>query len=250
MKSTRTRLRGEAVPSAFDRAAMSYDKLVAVNPGYHRHLRASVRRLRLPNAGAGLQLLDAGCGTGASTAALLAVAPRAEITAVDASGEMLERARRKNWPSTVRFVHAPVAELADAGVRGPFDGILAAYLIRNLADPIAQLRSFRDLLRPGGTLAVHEYSVRDSLVASAVWQAVCLGIIIPAGFMSTGDSTLFQHLRRSVVAFDGARQFQRKLGEAGFISVHEETMTGWQREIVHTFLATRPADPDRGCGGS
>ena len=33
---------------------------------------------------------------------------------------------------------------------GPFDGILAAYLMRNLADPDAQLRAFRALLRPGG----------------------------------------------------------------------------------------------------
>src|ERR1700760_406231 len=125
-------VRRSAVPAAFDAGAFAYDRLVGANPGYHEHLRLSARRMRLPDGGRGLRLLDAGCGTGASTAALLAVAPRAGITAIDASGEMLARARAKLWPDTVRFVHAPVEELAEAGIYGPFDAVFAAYLIRNV----------------------------------------------------------------------------------------------------------------------
>src|SRR6185312_8206043 len=116
----------QAVPAAFDAGAFAYDRLVGANPGYHEHLRLSARRMRLPGEGRGLRLLDAGCGTGASTAALLAAAPHAEIVAVDASGAMLERARAKRWPPSVTFVHTPVEQLAAAGVHGPFDGILAA----------------------------------------------------------------------------------------------------------------------------
>src|ERR1700759_980699 len=128
------------VPAAFDVGAFAYDRLVGTSPGYHAHLRLSAQRLRLPNDGRGLRLLDAGCGTGASTAALLSVAPHAEITAIDASGGMLDEAKNKPWPSSVRFVHTPVEGLAENGVVGPFDGILAAYLIRNLSDPDTQLR--------------------------------------------------------------------------------------------------------------
>ena len=228
------------VPGAFDVGAAAYDKLVGANPGYHDHLRISARRLRIPDGGRGLRLLDAGCGTGASTAALLEAAPHAEIVAVDASAGMLEQAAAKSWPDTVRFVHSPIEKLADAGVHGPFDGILAAYLLRNLADPDAQLRRFSDLLRPGAMLAVHEYSVKDSAVAQGIWNAVCWGIIIPAGWRKTGDSTLYRHLWRSVNDFDGAAQFQRRLAAAGFTGVHSETMPGWQRNIVHTFLAGTP----------
>ena len=90
--------------------------------------------------------MDAGCGTGASTAALLSVAPYAEIVAVDASQGMLDEAQAKSWPPSVRFVHTRVEALAENGVVGPFDGILAAYLMRNLADPDTQLRALRDLL--------------------------------------------------------------------------------------------------------
>jgi ubiquinone/menaquinone biosynthesis C-methylase UbiE len=226
------------VPAAFDVGAAAYDRLVGANPGYHAHLRLSARRMRL--RGEGLRLLDAGCGTGASTAALLAVAPGAEIVAVDASRGMLDAAQAKRWPRSVRFVHGRIEDLSELGVAGPFDGILAAYLLRNLADPDAQLRRFRALLRPGGTLAVHEYSVRDSPAARWVWHAVCWAIIIPTGRRQTGDATLYRHLWRSVLAFDGAARFRDRLRAAGFTAIHSETVPGWQRNIVHTFLADAP----------
>ncbi|OYN76408.1 class I SAM-dependent methyltransferase [Mycolicibacterium sphagni] len=228
------------VPGAFDVGAHAYDSLVGANPGYHDHLRISARRMRIADGGRGLRLLDAGCGTGLSTAALLTAAPHAEVIAVDASAGMLAEAAAKSWPETVRFVHSPIEDIADAGVHGPFDGIFAAYLLRNLTDPDAQLRRFREMLRPGATLAVHEYSVRDSRAAKAIWNVVCWGIIVPSGWLQTRDSTLYRHLWRSVNGFDGAAAFQRRLAAAGFAGVHSETMPGWQRDIVHTFLADVP----------
>jgi ubiquinone/menaquinone biosynthesis C-methylase UbiE len=229
------------VPAAFDVGAHAYDRLVGTSPGYHEHLRLSAQRLRLPNEGRGLRLLDAGCGTGASTAALLSVAPHAEIVAIDASGGMLEEARAKSWPATVRFVHTPVEGLAENGVAGPFDGILAAYLIRNLADPDKQLRALCDLLAPGATLAVHDYSVRDSRVATAIWNAVAWGIIIPSGWLRTRDATLYRHLWRSVRTFDGAAQLRQRMRDAGFVAVHSETMPGWETNVAHTFLGDAPS---------
>ena len=47
--------------------------------------------------------------------------------AVDASRGMLDAARAKRWPPSVRFVHGRIEDLAALGVTGPFDGILAAY---------------------------------------------------------------------------------------------------------------------------
>jgi len=100
------------VARAFDEHARSYDRLVGANRGYHEHLRMSARRMGLRDRGAGMRLLDLGCGTGASTQALLDAAPEAEIIGVDASYEMLSIARAKTWPPGVRFVHASVDELA------------------------------------------------------------------------------------------------------------------------------------------
>jgi ubiquinone/menaquinone biosynthesis C-methylase UbiE len=236
-----TGLPREDVPAAFDVGASAYDRLVGTSPGYHAHLRLSAQRLRLPDEGRGLRLLDAGCGTGASTAALLSVAPRADIVAIDASKGMLDEAKNKSWPPSVQFVHTPVEGLAENGVVGPFDGILAAYLIRNLADSDTQLRALRDLLAPGATLAVHDYSVRDSRAATAVWNAVCWGIIIPSGWWRTRDATLYRHLWRSVLTFDGATRLRQRMRDAGLVAVHSETMPGWENHIAHTFLGDAPS---------
>ncbi|RDH77364.1 methyltransferase domain-containing protein [Mycolicibacterium moriokaense] len=237
---TEGRTQKSQVPAAFDAGAAAYDGLVDANPGYHRHLRMSAARMRIPAAGEGLRLLDAGCGTGASTAALLSAAPKAEIVAVDASSGMLAEAEAKRWPSTVRFVHSRIEDLGDAGVDGPFDGIFAAYLLRNLEDPDAQLTEFRTLLKPAGTLAVHEYSVRDSKLAAAMWNGVCATIIIPMGKLRSGDASLYRYLRRSVNDFDGAEAFRNRLRANGFSDVRSETVPGWQRNIVHTFTAVAP----------
>ncbi len=240
MRGGETGLPPGGLSAAFDAGAAAYDRLVGANPEYHAHLLLSARRMRIPNHGKGLRLLDAGCGTGASTAALLAVAPEADIVAVDASRGMLDAALAKDWPASVRFVQTPIERLAEHGITGPFDGILAAYLIRNLADPDGQLRTFRTLLRPGGTLAVHEYSVRDSAAATLIWHAACWGIIIPAGWWRTRDTALYRYLWRSVLAFDGAARFRQRRADAGFTAVHSEPVPGWEANLVHTFLADAP----------
>ncbi|MFC0499217.1 class I SAM-dependent methyltransferase [Streptomyces mutabilis] len=233
-------LRDTALADAFDHGSGRYDRLVSLNPGYHAQLRRSARRLGLPDGGAGRRVLDLGCGTGASTAALAAAFPVAEIVGVDASAGMLERARAKHWPSGVRFVHAPAEELRRAGVHGPFDAVLAAYLFRNLTDPDTVLRTVRGLLVPGGRLAVHEYALGGRRADRLMWDAVCRGVILPLGTV-TGDRTLYRHLWRSVAEFDTVPAFGARLGRAGFEDVRVLPLPGWQTGITHTFVGRRAA---------
>ena len=231
------------VARAFDEHARSYDRLVGANRGYHEHLRMTARRMGLRDRGAGLRLLDLGCGTGASTQALLDAAPEAEIIGVDASSEMLSIARAKTWPPGVSFVHASADDLASAGITGFYDGILAAYLLRNLAEPNAALRAFHAILKPGAPLAVHEYSVADSARSKAIWSAVCWGVIIPMGKLRSGSADLYKYLWRSVLDFDGVEAFTTRMHATGFVDVKVQTFPGWQQHIVHTFLGRRAEEP-------
>lgn len=226
-----------SVVSDFNRVARSYDLLTALNPGYKRHLRMSAKRLSLaPRA----KILDLCCGTGISTLAIRETYPDARISALDFSSGMLEQAKQKNKLVGVEWVHGDATEPARFGVEGPFDAIYMAYGIRNLPDPDLCLANLRALLRPGGQLCVHEYSVADSRLSQMVWNAVTLGVVIPSGRLFAGSSDIFRYLRRSVLEFDGIGALESRLRNAGFEEVRTLPMDGWQRGIVHSFLAKRP----------
>ncbi|WP_086668980.1 class I SAM-dependent methyltransferase [Lentzea kentuckyensis] len=225
------------VPGKFTRAARGYDFLVGLNPGYHQALRRSARALGLRP---GMRVLDLGCGTGASTAALVASAPGVEIVAVDASEGMLARARQKRWPDTVRFVHSRAEDVDE----GRFDAVFAAYLVRNLPEPDGLLRRVRELLKPGAPLVLHEYSVRDSVVSTALWTMLC-GFIVPAGWLVTGDRSLYTYLWRSVMDFDGATALRDRLRRNGFVGVRSAPLPGLQLGVVHTFVGHTPEREQR-----
>ena len=225
------------VPGEFDRVARSYEFLTGLNPGYRRHLRLSASRLGVaPDS----RILDLCCGTGASTRAILAQHPTAQVIAADGSPGMLAEARRRLPEERVQLCLADAMDPAASGIGGPFDAILMAYGIRNMSDPDRCLVNLIDLLRAGGTVCFHEYSVAETATARATWNAVSLGVIIPGGFLTSGTTRLYRYLRRSVLDFDGVTAFEERLRRAGFTDVRTEPMDGWQRGIVHSFMARRP----------
>ena len=224
------------VPRAFDGVAKRYDLMTGLNPGYRRHLRLSAQRLEAPPVG---RLLDLCCGTGLSTRALRSTYPAAELVALDASEGMLAQARAKTRLEA-SFVLGDATDPAAAGVTGTFDGILMAYGIRNVPDRDRCLANLFELIEPGGRICFHEYSVRDTPLRQWIFNAVCAGFIEPVGLLTGGDASIYRYLRKSVNEFPGARAFEEQLRLAGFTEVHTAPLDGWQRGIVHSFLATRP----------
>jgi ubiquinone/menaquinone biosynthesis methyltransferase len=222
----------------FDRVAPRYDVLQRLNPGYRAHLRRSAQRLAAPARG---RILDLCCGTGLSTEALVGCYPEAEIVGVDLSAGMLASARQKPGLRRVRFVHGDAMDLAAGAASGPYDAVLMAYGIRNVPDPDACLAHLRQQLKPGGRVAFHEYLVNGSMLRRAIWNTVAGAVIVPLGTLATGSGDLFRYLRKSVNDFDSLHEFEARLGRAGFEDVHAAAMSGWQRGIVHTVLARRPA---------
>jgi ubiquinone/menaquinone biosynthesis C-methylase UbiE len=241
--------RKREVPSDFNIVAGTYDTLVTRNPGYLDHLGVSASRLNLPNDGEGLRLLDLCCGTGLSTEALLKAFPKATIVGLDASSGMLDLARTKPEMKAagVRFVlgdamdprSALDAELGEDGAR--FDGVLMAYGIRNMPDADACLAVLHSVLKPSAPICFHEYSVADSPRAKGTWTTVAWGIIIPSGLITSRHTRIYRYLWRSVMDFDGKKAFENRLRSAGYVGVHTEPMDGWQKDIVHSFLAKEPS---------
>jgi len=229
--------RKKRISNDFDRVARGYDLLCALNPGYLKHLRMSAARLELSE---GARVLDLCCGTGLSTAAIRDRHPSARITGLDASAGMLAVARSKKGLDEVTWIEGDAMDPAASGAAGPYDGILMAYGIRNMVDPDLCLKRLSELLTPGGMLCLHEYSVADSRRSQWTWKFVTATIVIPLGLLFTGTTSIFRYLRKSVLAFDGVHVLEQRLRRAGFAGVRTEPMDGWQRGIVHSFLARRP----------
>lgn len=169
---------------AFDRAAPSYDAMVALSPGYHAQLRSAadalVARLPRPEPGTdSLVVLDLGCGSGASTRAVLdawdARGGRGDgitVQGVDASEGMVAQARAKDWPRSVELVVSDAVAHLETLEDASIDGVLAAYLLRNVPDRERLVKEVARVLRPGGAMVVHDYSVAGSTRARATWAAV------------------------------------------------------------------------------
>jgi ubiquinone/menaquinone biosynthesis C-methylase UbiE len=244
------------VAAGFDEVAPRYDLMVALNPGYHAHLRAAADALvnSLPQPDVSAQsspvgLVDLGCGSGASTRAVLQAAQaaglRCSMVGVDASVGMVEQARAKRWPEDVRFELGQAEESAWSrvlwGIDGPVHGVFAAYLFRNVADRETALAGLFDLIADDGVLVVQEYSVAGSGAwRRMVWSAVCWLAIIPLGWLISRRTRLYRYLWRSVLRFDSIQTFVDRLYSAGFVDVDVCTVPGWQRGILHTFRARKP----------
>src|SRR4051794_21045089 len=94
------------------------------------------------------RVLDAGCGTGRVTAALLERLPRGEVVAVDGSPAMVEEARRRLGPR----VDARVADLTELELSPPVDAILSTATFHWIADHDRLFERLHSVLKPGGRL--------------------------------------------------------------------------------------------------
>ena len=93
-------------------------------------------------------VLDAGCGTGRVTAALVQRLPRGRVIAVDGSPAMVEAARRR-LPASVDVREADLLELALAEA---VDAIVSTATFHWIGDHDRLFTRLRDALVPGGRL--------------------------------------------------------------------------------------------------
>ena len=193
-------------------------------------------------------MLDLGCGSGASTRALLdawsargGAGSRLSLTGVDASEGMVGQARAKRWPPSVGLVVSDAVQHLESMATGSVDGVLAAYLLRNVPDRERLVTEVARVLRPGGALVVHDYSVAGSARARAVWAAVCHGVIIPLAALKRSDVPLHRYLYTSVRDFDSVQQICDRLSGAGLVDVRPRSYAGWQHGLVHTVAGSAPS---------
>jgi demethylmenaquinone methyltransferase / 2-methoxy-6-polyprenyl-1,4-benzoquinol methylase len=210
------RLPAEGVQAMFDRIAPVYDAMNHVmTAGLDRRWRTLAARAAVRP---GDRVLDACCGTG--DLALAARRAGGEVTGLDFSERMLERARRKS--GDVRWVSGDLLSLPFED--GSFDAATVGFGVRNLDDLERGLAELRRVLRPGGRLAVLEITRPRGLLVPfyRLWfdgVVPLLGKVLPGG-------SAYTYLPASVRRFPGPEELADLLRAAGFGEVRWRLFAG------------------------
>jgi demethylmenaquinone methyltransferase / 2-methoxy-6-polyprenyl-1,4-benzoquinol methylase len=221
---------GLAVRDMFSRVAPRYDLLNHLLSMQLDRLwrRRVARRVRTILQRSDARVLDLCCGTG-DLAFSLRRAPgtRAQIIGADFSHAMLVRARAKSLSGdsgrarrAVPLQDAlPVFE-ADA-LRMPFadaafDLVTTAFGFRNLANYEDGLREIYRVLRPGGTLAILEFTEPPPGVLGDLYRWYFRNVLPRIGALLSGDRAAYSYLPASVSRFFRPAELAGLMGAVGY----------------------------------
>jgi len=214
------------VRSMFGRVAHRYDlanHLLSANIDKHWRTH-TVRKVRDVLMRPGARVMDLACGTGDLLVALEREAGRSLIGS-DFCHPMLQGARAKlqrlTMGSSLVEADALCLPLRDASL----DLITMAFGFRNLANYRAGLVELRRVLRPGGALAILEFSQPPNQAFAALYNWYSRKVLPVIGGMISGAPEAYTYLPESVRKFPEAAVLAEMMRESGFTKVAWEYLT-------------------------
>jgi demethylmenaquinone methyltransferase / 2-methoxy-6-polyprenyl-1,4-benzoquinol methylase len=189
-------------------------------------------------------VLDLCCGTG-DLAFALGRAGKARILGADFAHTMLVRAKAKsatlslsagaNAPTRMPLFEADALRLpfADAS----FDLVTSAFGFRNLANYEAGLREIRRVLKPGGTIAILEFSEPPQSPLGDLYRWYFTKVLPRVGWLVSGHQSAYTYLPRSVARFFRPGELAALMTSVGYQSVE---FREWTIRTVALHTGTRP----------
>ena len=200
----------------FDRIAPVYDAMNRVmTAGLDRRWRRSTAEATVRP---GDRVLDACCGTGDLAIACARIG--GEVTGLDFSERMLERARRK--APAIDWVRGDLLALPFADET--FDSATIGFGIRNVEDIELALRELRRVLRPGGRLGILEITRPRGMLAP-FYRLWFDGVVPLLGKLLPGGSA-YTYLPASVRRFARPEELAALMRSSGFEDVRYELCAG------------------------
>ena len=173
----------------------------------------------------GARVLDLCCGTGD---VLLALQERGGtlIAGSDFCHPMLVEAARKisarRFRSPLFEADALALPLADRSL----DLITIAFGFRNLANYSKGLEELLRVLKPGGVVAILEFSQPTHRAFGALYGFFSTRVLPWVGGMISGSREAYSYLPESIRKFPGAEALADQMRDAGFTRIEFERMTG------------------------
>jgi demethylmenaquinone methyltransferase / 2-methoxy-6-polyprenyl-1,4-benzoquinol methylase len=167
--------------------------------------------------------LDCCSGT-ADLAIALSGGLRCPVIASDFCHPMLTRAMQKCKTLPVRNVEADTLNLPLPDCA--FDAVTIAFGLRNLQDPLRGLAELRRVLKPGGVLAVLEFSKPVVPLLGQVFNIYFHHILPRLGAAISGDGKAYHYLPDSVRRFPAQEELAEWLRAVGFADVSYRNLSG------------------------
>jgi len=182
------------------------------------------------------RVLDVACGTGDLSLTLFE-SGQARIFGIDFCRPMLAIAASKasRLGSTIPFVEGDALNLPFRDCS--FEAATIAFGLRNLTSVEAGFDELLRVLKPGGTLAVLEFSQPQAPVLRLIFRIYFTKLLPLFGGWISGSKSAYEYLPDSVARFPNQIALATMMQAAGFCEVSYQNLTGG---IAALHLGTRP----------
>lgn len=206
----------EQVADMFNNIAGKYDFLnhflsLGIDKGWRKKAIAEIAKVQPKN------ILDVATGTGDLAIAAAKLNPE-KIIGIDIAAQMLDVGRQKlkgkglDALITMQVGDSEALPFAD----NSFDAITCAFGVRNFEHLEAGLKEMYRVLRPGGRLAILEFSHPKKFPVKQGYQFYFKYILPTLGKLVSKHSTAYTYLPESVMAFPEGQRFCEILEQCGF----------------------------------
>ncbi|WP_370644426.1 demethylmenaquinone methyltransferase [Nesterenkonia sp. LB17] len=221
----------EDVASMFDEVADRYDLTNDVlSLGQTKRWRKKL--VAALDVTPGERVLDLAAGTGSSTEPFHDAG--ATAVACDFSSGMLQVGKRRRPDMT--FIAGDAMNLPFAD--DTFDAVTISFGLRNIVDPLAGLREMLRVTKPGGRLAVMEFSDPTNKVFNTVYNEYLMRALPPTARAVSSNPEAYVYLAESIRAWPDQDHLAAEISAAGYAAVKYRNLSGGIVAIHH---ATKPS---------
>ncbi|HJS23211.1 MAG TPA: bifunctional demethylmenaquinone methyltransferase/2-methoxy-6-polyprenyl-1,4-benzoquinol methylase UbiE [Pyrinomonadaceae bacterium] len=212
------------VREMFASIASRYDLLNHLLSGNvdKRWRRIVATRVREKLSSSSARVLDVACGTGDLSLTLFEITG-AGVVGTDFCRPMLDIAAGKT-SGRIRLIEGDALDLPFRD--GTFDVATIAFGLRNLSNVESGLAELSRVLKPGGWVAVLEFSRPANAVLRPLFNVYFTKVLPWIGRVVSGSQSAYSYLPASVQKFPDQSQLSLLMEQAGFVQVGYENLTG------------------------
>jgi demethylmenaquinone methyltransferase/2-methoxy-6-polyprenyl-1,4-benzoquinol methylase len=228
-QSGMSRSKTELVERFFSDTGSTYDFVVELCTfGFDRLWKRRILR-KIPDRPS--RIMDLACGTGILTFRIAQEFPDCHVIGVELRDEYLDIARLKAQAMDILNVEFILSRAEDVVLAEPLDCITGSYLAK-YADLLVLIRNTKKMLRDGGVLVMHDFTLPPHRVSSWLWKRYFRLMQTAGAWKYPQWQTIFFELPDLIQKTQWLTELVGLLGDHSFSGVTIEPLTFGTSAIV------------------